>query len=192
MKSRAVTLFGCAVFAAVLLPAVADAQDEVLTNEGILTLAEAGLPAEVIVAKIESTRTAFDTSVEKLVALAQAGVHADVLAAMARAVSSAPAAGEPPERPNPPAAAPEAQPVARTSWQAGAIFSDALGSGGRGPEMVVIPAGRFYMGCVSGMGCRNEERPIRDVGLGQPLAVSKYEVTLDEYDRFTSVTGRPP
>lgn len=36
--------------------------------------------------------------------------------------------------------------------QPGNTFSDPLRSGGRGPEMVVIPAGSFQMGCVS-RGC---------------------------------------
>ena len=67
-----------------------------LDNEDIVNLTEAGLPAEVIVAKIETTATAFDTGVEQLVALAQAGVHADVLAAMAKATPAVPAASEPP------------------------------------------------------------------------------------------------
>lgn len=31
--------------------------------------------------------------------------------------------------------------------QPGEVFSDLLGSGERGPEMVVIPAGEFRMGC---------------------------------------------
>lgn len=170
------------------------AQAEVLDNEDIVNLTSAGLPAEVIVAKIESTATAFDTGVEQLVALAEAGVHADVLAAMARAASSGPVAGEPPaavpvEEPEP--LRPEPEPTSRRSWQAGARFSDALASGGRGPEMVVLPPGRYYMGCVSGMGCSNRERPIRAVSFGNPFAVSIHEVTMDEYDRFTAATGRP-
>ena len=55
---------------------------EVLTNPDIVTLTEAGLPATAILAKIEATRTAFDTSVEELVALSQAGVDPVVIAAM--------------------------------------------------------------------------------------------------------------
>ncbi len=188
---------GIAAALALAGPAAGFAQGEVLENEDILSLTAAGLPPEVIVAKIESTATAFDTSVEKLVALVQAGVHADVLAAMAKASASTSAASEPPaddpvgdkapvEQPRA-----EPEPVRRTSWQVGARFSDALNSGGRGPEMVVVPAGSFYMGCVSGMGCSSRERPIRDVSFANPFAVSLHEVTLDEYDRYTAATGRP-
>jgi len=87
---------GIAAALALAGPAAGFAQGEVLENEDILSLTAAGLPPEVIVAKIESTATAFDTSVEKLVALVQAGVHADVLAAMAKASASTSAASEPP------------------------------------------------------------------------------------------------
>ena len=35
----------------------------------------------------------------------------------------------------------------RSVPQPGETFADALASGGNGPEMVVIPAGNFRMGC---------------------------------------------
>ena len=57
------------------------------------------------------------------------------------------------------------------------------------PEMVVIPAGRFRMGCVSGIGCANDEMPVHEVTIAS-FALSKYEVTIDEYNRFTDATGR--
>ncbi len=184
---------GVVLLVVLSLPTAAVGQTEVLDNEDIVNLTEAGLPAEVIVAKIETTATAFDTGVEQLVALAQAGVHADVLAAMAKAAPAVPAASEPPpavpaEDAEPPRREPE--PVSASSWQVGARFSDALASGGRGPEMVVLPPGQYYMGCVSGMGCNNRERPIRDVSFADPFAVSLHEVTLDDYDRFAAATGR--
>ena len=31
------------------------------------------------------------------------------------------------------------------------------------PEMVVIPAGRFRMGCVSGWDCEDDEQPVHEV-----------------------------
>ena len=51
--------------------------------------------------------------------------------------------------------------------------------------MVVIPAGRFRMGCVSGQGCNDTELPVHDVTIPQAFAVSKYEVTFEDYDRYT-------
>ena len=57
------------------------------------------------------------------------------------------------------------------------------------PEMVTIPAGRFRMGCVSGKGCSNAEKPVHEVTIAA-FALSKYEVTFVEYDRFTDATGR--
>lgn len=72
------------------------------------------------------------------------------------------------------------------AWpQPGVVFSDALRGGGRGPEMVVIPAGSFQMGCVSGLECLSDEKPVHTVTIPQPFTVSKYEITFEDYDRFT-------
>ena len=57
------------------------------------------------------------------------------------------------------------------------------------PEMVVIPAGSFKMGCVSGKDCNSDEKPVHEVKIDS-FALSKYEVTLEEYDAFTDATGR--
>ena len=57
------------------------------------------------------------------------------------------------------------------------------------PEMVVIPAGSFWMGCVSGIDCSNAYKPVHEVKIDS-FALSKYEVTFEEYDRFTDATGR--
>ena len=67
-------------------------------------------------------------------------------------------------------------------------FRDELRSGGFGPEMVVIPAGRFRMGCERGeAGCTRERRPSREVVFAASFAMSKHEVTFDDYDRFLRV-----
>ena len=57
------------------------------------------------------------------------------------------------------------------------------------PEMVVIPGGRFRMGCVSGRGCIDREKSVHEVRV-ESFEISKYEVTFEEYDRFTNATGR--
>ena len=51
------------------------------------------------------------------------------------------------------------------------------------PEMVVVPAGAFRMGCVSEMNCSDDERPVHEVRL-QAFALGRYEVLFEEYDRF--------
>ena len=69
---------------------------------------------------------------------------------------------------------------------AGTVIRDFLGSGGRGPEMVVIPAGRFRMGCLSNDdACYGDEMPVHDVTIPVPFALSAHEVTFEDYDRFT-------
>ena len=69
-------------------------------------------------------------------------------------------------------------------------FADTLSSGGAGPTMVMIMPGSFRMGCVSGIDCLDSELPVREVEIGQAFALSKYEITYNEYDRFTQATRR--
>ena len=52
-----------------------------------------------------------------------------------------------------------------------------------------MPAGRFRMGCLSGRNCSNNELPVHEVSVGS-FALSQYEVTFEEYDRFARDTGR--
>ncbi len=69
------------------------------------------------------------------------------------------------------------------------VFSDALASGGLGPEMVIVPAGRFRMGCVTRRGCFPDERPVHKVTIPEALAVSRYAVTFDDFDRYRKTRG---
>ena len=55
--------------------------------------------------------------------------------------------------------------------------------------MVEIPGGSFRMGCVSARDCRANEQPVHEVRVAR-FGLSKYEVTFEEYDRFTAATGR--
>ena len=71
-----------------------------------------------------------------------------------------------------------------------AEFADPLVSGGTGPTMVAIPAGSFSMGCVSRVDCRSNELPVHAVTLATPFALSKFEVTCDDFGRFARATGR--
>ena len=55
--------------------------------------------------------------------------------------------------------------------------------------MVVVPAGSFMMGCVSGQDCGENEQPVHRVTIGQPFAVGKYEVTFAEWDACVASGG---
>ena len=67
-------------------------------------------------------------------------------------------------------------------------FSDDLRRG-KAPEMVVIPAGSFRMGCMSGRDCYDHEKPVHTVTIRQSFAMSKYEVTFSDWDACVSAGG---
>ena len=70
------------------------------------------------------------------------------------------------------------------------VFSDALRSGGSGPWMVTIPAGRFRMGCLSNDdSCRDNELPAHDVTIAAPFALSVHEVTWGQWDVCVAAGG---
>ncbi|MGB0552195.1 MAG: formylglycine-generating enzyme family protein [Alphaproteobacteria bacterium] len=66
----------------------------------------------------------------------------------------------------------------------GAVFKDCDTC----PEMVVIPAGSFKMGDLSGAGDK-VEKPVHEVKIGYSFAVGKYEVTQAEWK---AVMGNNP
>jgi formylglycine-generating enzyme required for sulfatase activity len=66
---------------------------------------------------------------------------------------------------------------------------DRLRSGGVGPEMVDLPAGKFRRGDLHADG-DSDEQPVRAVHIGKPFAIGRYPVTFEEYDLFCERTGR--
>lgn len=70
----------------------------------------------------------------------------------------------------------------------GMVFQDALRLRGQGPSMVVVPAGNYRMGDLTDM--HKNEIPVHRVRFEKPFAVSRFEITLEEYDLFTANTGR--
>ena len=157
-------IFILAVFAAPA--ALGQADEEILTNAEIVTLTNAGLSPSAIIAVIESRGTDFATGVADLAALSRNGVDSAVIEVMTR-VRSASNTGN-----------------ARSSVrQPGETFADELSGGGLAPEMVVIPPGSFHMGCISGQQCREREFPVRAVTIPRAFAVSKFEVTFEDWDR---------
>ncbi len=79
-------------------------------------------------------------------------------------------------------------------FEPGEVFADALASGGQGPEMVVIPAGRFRMGDLTGdsrfSDGSSNELPPRTVIIARKFAIGRFEVSLAEYNSFLAAVGR--
>ena len=72
-----------------------------------------------------------------------------------------------------------------TLWlKPGESFRDLDG----GPEMVIVPAGEFWMGSKDGEGDA-DERPRHKVTIPKPFAVGRYPVTFDEWDAARAASG---
>jgi formylglycine-generating enzyme required for sulfatase activity len=72
----------------------------------------------------------------------------------------------------------------------GAALRDALGEGGQGPLLVVIPGGEFIMGSSQpSVDRRYSEGPEHRVKV-PAFALARTETTFDDYDRFATATGR--
>jgi formylglycine-generating enzyme required for sulfatase activity len=72
----------------------------------------------------------------------------------------------------------------------GLIFSDRLKKGLYGPELVVIPAGRFTLGAVKGdKADTSREQPAHEVRISKPFALSRTEITVAQFRAFVSHSG---
>ena len=75
-----------------------------------------------------------------------------------------------------------------TSKQAGDTFRDCVTC----PDMVVVPPGSFMMGSPASERYRtSDERPQHRVTISKPFAVSKYEVTVGQFEKFANETRHP-
>ena len=74
--------------------------------------------------------------------------------------------------------------IALTRYQVsgGELLRDALASGGMGPKMVVVPAGKVNIGAADGDGMR--ALPAQEAVIGEPFALAVNEVSLGDYRRF--------
>jgi formylglycine-generating enzyme required for sulfatase activity len=70
----------------------------------------------------------------------------------------------------------------------GDIFHDRLKDNSEGPEMVLIPAGTFRMGDITGNGY-SYEQPVHEVSV-ESFAMGRYPITFAEYDYFCEQTSR--
>jgi formylglycine-generating enzyme required for sulfatase activity len=72
----------------------------------------------------------------------------------------------------------------------GQAFTDAIGYGARGPEMIVVPHGAFRMGAPDEEeGASDSERPVHYVRFDRGFAMSRTEVTVDQFARFVASAG---
>ena len=70
-------------------------------------------------------------------------------------------------------------------------FRDPLRDGGQGPEMLVLPAGRFWMGSPDDEpGHDDDEGPRHEVAIPSAFALSVTPVTFADFDHFAEATGR--
>lgn len=69
-----------------------------------------------------------------------------------------------------------------------ALFRDRMRDGSMGPEMIALRGGTFRRGDLQGDG-DEDERPPTTIKV-KPFAIGIYEVSFDEYDRFSSSARR--
>lgn len=107
-----------------------------LTNQDVITMAKAGLPAEVVVAKIKSSSTKFDTSPSALTELKKDGVPDSVILVMVEGsgkptdAAKPTSADEPKPAPYVPAGKPRVYVTDSQSWLMAGGWGVSNGSGG--------------------------------------------------------------
>lgn len=155
------------VILGVLALAISLRAAEVLRNSDVIQLVQAGLPAEIVLKKIQVSETAFDTSVVAILALREARVPDAVIEAMLGVGPS--------------------QPVASATIPAGSIPKQEAGLAGApqpgrnfvhpvlGVEMIWVQPGEFIMGGVT----RQLEGTIMGIpGTGGMASLPRTKVTL--------------
>ncbi|MBL0355119.1 MAG: SUMF1/EgtB/PvdO family nonheme iron enzyme [Dechloromonas sp.] len=100
--------------------------------------------------------------------------------------------GEQLATPSPGSSAPPSPPrsVPVPVFAPGQTFRDPLRTGGEGPLLVVIPAGRFLMGSPPDEPERSEDGdPQHEVRIAQPFAMGVHALTFADYDRYAEASG---
>ncbi len=86
-KSRIIILFLLAFSVCIGISNTTFAQDEIMTNDEVISLTKAGLSGPIIANKIRTSKTNFDMSTDALIKLKQAGVSDETVTAMLEAKS---------------------------------------------------------------------------------------------------------
>jgi formylglycine-generating enzyme required for sulfatase activity len=175
----AVGLFAWLKGPGVLQPAL-DIADEVVSETIALVQQDAALTTEAYESENASTGSDVNGNPTD-----NPGALQNVDAVAATAQSASPEVEKGDERYQRKAHAAE---VAAEPDQPVRTFRDRLAGGGKGPTMVELHAGTFRMG--SGNTSQNfDERPRHEVSVGR-FAISRYEVTFEQYGVFAKATGR--
>lgn len=81
-------------------------------------------------------------------------------------------------------------PLEEATYTSGDTFRDTLSDRTLGPEMVVLPAGKFLMGSPKDEKGRNmSEGPQVEITILKPFAVGKYELTWNEWEACVAKQG---
>ena len=120
-------------------------------------------------------------------------------ASRSAAVVAAPAAAPSPDA-SPAAVVEAALPAEPVGGPGGVLRDDFLDGSGQGPELVLLPSGRFQMGAHeeehkaalqagSQQGWLEREKPQHWVGIEQPFALARHPVSVGEWRAFVKATG---
>ncbi len=78
-------------------------------------------------------------------------------------------------------------------FRAGQAFTDAMSSGGRTPEMIVVPHGGFRMGAgETELDAADAEKPAHYIRFDRGFALSRQAITVGEFRRFVQATQYRP
>ncbi|WP_158965650.1 formylglycine-generating enzyme family protein [Paraglaciecola sp. L3A3] len=77
---------------------------------------------------------------------------------------------------------------AQYRFSKGERIQDILAGDIPGPNLVVVPAGNFRMGDITGLGLANE-RPVQTKNLTQSFGISETEVSVKEFEIFVNATS---
>jgi formylglycine-generating enzyme required for sulfatase activity len=76
----------------------------------------------------------------------------------------------------------------RYTFSKGERIQDILAGDIPGPDLVVVPAGSFRMGDITGVGLANE-RPVQTQDLNQSFGISETEISVKAFETFVSATS---
>ena len=77
-------------------------------------------------------------------------------------------------------------------FRPGQSFTDALRHGARGPTLLVVPHGGFRMGAKDDEDDSDDEKPAHYVRFDRGFAMSRTEVTVDQFREFVQSSGYRP